>query len=558
MRNIHNFPLLVMLVTIGCGTPIAASSGDITTTSRIDAVTVYADRAQVTRAIQASVPEGAHRLIVADLPLAMLRESLRSRAGGSGMDTGIELGRVALVERPMAHLVGERERELTREIEALETQQRIRADRIEAQRIKLEFIERISSTATSQINEQIERGMGDPERWTESWETLVGGATEALQQIRLAEEDQLQLQGRIDKARQELQQLATGARSTLEAAIDIRAEAAADITIELTYQVANARWQPQYDARLDSEAGTLVLQQYGSVFQGTGEDWQDVTLSLSTTRPARGTLPELQPWRIDVFEPVMPMASGELRSFAKSREAQVPAAALAEADQAGGAMEEAEAVLAAAVTSEFAAEYRIDRPVTIPADRSSHQVLIDRITHPVTLRAEAVPKLRKAAFLVAGIEHDGAAPFPGGQVTLFRDGAMVGTSHLALLRPGEKRDLSFGIDDRIEIDYRLDTGQRSSEGIINSYRRIERRFHMSAVNHHETPMELTILDQIPVAQDERIEVELLNDGTAPTETDHEEMRGVLAWKRTLDPGAELKIRLGFAVTYPDDLEVGGF
>ncbi|MEZ5848137.1 MAG: DUF4139 domain-containing protein [Geminicoccaceae bacterium] len=335
----------------------------------------------------------------------------------------------------------------------------------------------------------------------------------------------------------------------LEAAVDVRAERAGEVMFELVYQVDGASWQPQYDARLASAERQLTLTQYGSVSQGTGEDWENVALELSTTTPARGDVPELRPWRIDVARPPVAMrsAQGVAQDMAMSESVAEPMA------KAGAAP-----VMAQAVVSEFSASYRVDGRVSVPSDRSAHRMVVDRVTAPVDLRAEAVPKFDARAYLIAELTHTGEAPFPSGEMTLFRDDALIGTSHLRLLRKGETRDLSFGVDDAIDIDYRLDTGGRSSEGIISSYRREERRFLIDATSHHATPIGLTILDQLPVPQDERIEVEMLDDTTPPAVSDDDDRRGVLAWTRTLAPGENMKLMFGYAVTWPEDLRIDGF
>ena len=525
-----------------------ASAADIEATSRIEAVVVHPDRARVTRLVEAKLPPGAHRLVLRGLPLSIVRESVRT----GGTEAEVEVGRVAVVERPVGELAQSAENEIVTSIRALEAQYRLREDRIAAQEIKLDLIRKISAGSVRTAESQIESSALAPESWEKGWQVLTQGADEALEQIRLAQEDQFELRQRIDKLNRELEQLATGARSFIEVTVDIRADAETDLSLPLTYQVREATWQPQYDARLDSVSGEVVLAQFGAITQGSGEDWENVSLALSTSRAMSGDLPELESWRIDVFEPVAPLARKQTRQL-ESFMADMAAAPAAEEAAAP-----ARGVQATAVATEFAAEYRITGRVTVPADRSSHQVLIERSSQPVKLRAAAVPKLRRAAFLVAEITHDGEAPLAGGPVDLFRDGGFVGTTRMSLLRPGESRDLAFGVDDRIEIDHVLDTGERSSEGIISSYRRNERRYLITAVNHHAVPIELTLLDQLPVAQDERIEVERLDGGTAPTETDYDDVRGVLAWKRELEPGEELKIEFGFAVTYPEDLQVGGF
>ncbi|MEZ5848136.1 MAG: DUF4140 domain-containing protein [Geminicoccaceae bacterium] len=179
--------------------PLASAlAADIEGTSRIDAVTVYGNGAQVTRVVTAQVvSEGTHRVILTGLPLAMRQQSLRSRGGGESWT----LGRVSLVERESSELVRERERELVQEVEALESQQRVRRDRIETEKRKLSFIQRLGDTAGRQIDEDLERGALDPSLWRESWEILGAGTAEALEAIRLAEEDLAHLQKRADRAR---------------------------------------------------------------------------------------------------------------------------------------------------------------------------------------------------------------------------------------------------------------------------------------------------------------------------------------------------------------------
>ena len=114
--------LLALLVP--CLIATNALAADIEGTSRIDAVTVYGNGAQVTRVVKAQVSEGTHRVVLTGLPLAMRQQSLRGRGGGESWT----LGRVSLVERESSELVRERERELVQEIEALESQQRVRRE----------------------------------------------------------------------------------------------------------------------------------------------------------------------------------------------------------------------------------------------------------------------------------------------------------------------------------------------------------------------------------------------------------------------------------------------
>jgi uncharacterized protein DUF4139 len=68
-------------------------------------------------------------------------------------------------------------------------------------------------------------------------------------------------------------------------------------------------------------------------------------------------------------------------------------------------------------------------------------------------------------------------------------------------------------------------------------------------NTHERAIALTILDQIPVSQNQDIKVELIGK-TAPSRRDPDEKRGVLAWDAKLEPGEERQVEFGYRVTWP--------
>ena len=169
-----------------------------------------------------------------------------------------------------------------------------------------------------------------------------------------------------------------------------------------------------------------------------------------------------------------------------------------------------------------------------------------------------VPKLAPRAYLYAEIKNPGEAPLLPGPVSIFRDDAFTGTGALGLLRPGETHKFSFGIDERVAVTYRLAEGERSREGLINKERRQERLYRTEVVNHHAEPIEITVLDQLPVPRDERIKVELLDQTTKPTQKDVEDRKGVLAWTETYQAGQERAIVFGYAVTYPEDQSLPGF
>ena len=87
---------------------------------------------------------------------------------------------------------------------------------------------------------------------------------------------------------------------------------------------------------------------------------------------------------------------------------------------------------------------------------------------------------------------------------------------------------------------------------------MERRYRVEIENYHDRSIEITVLDQLPVPQDELIKVELLKDSTKPTEVDLDGRKGVLSWVRMVEPKDKELILFGYAVTFPVGETVLGF
>lgn len=70
--------------------------------------------------------------------------------------------------------------------------------------------------------------------------------------------------------------------------------------LNLSYYITNAHWIPQYDVRCDldlrSGKANINLISFGKVKNETGEDWKDVNVTLSSIDPTPLYLPKLNRW----------------------------------------------------------------------------------------------------------------------------------------------------------------------------------------------------------------------------------------------------------------------
>lgn len=543
--------LSLFTILVPCGQLFAA---DLPVTAPIKAVTVFPDRAEVTREVAVSLPAGATTLVIDNLPASLFPESVRVSGEGA---KDVVIGSVETKPFYADAAVSEQERQLQAAIVELQDRRRAAEDRIASLQVQLDFIATIGRDMPATANEEIQRGSMDPAKWQAAWTAMSSGAAEARAGMRAAEIEMRDIDAKTAKLQQELAQIQTGQTATVVARINLEAGTAAEgATLRLSYQLPGATWQPLYDARLDSEAGKMSLAQLGQVQQRTGEDWAGVALTLSTAQPSVGAvLPQLDSWFVQVGQPIPGEdARRDLGALADKAAPQNMAELNESYDQEKDRIAKLNAQL---VASEFSAEYRIPGTANVPSDAAPHKFGIATHDLSVKLAVRTVPKQGALAHLYATVTYGGSEPLLPGQVSVFRDGAFVGTSSMDMLRPKEVEQFGFGVDDKVRVEYRLEDGEQSTSGIFTDNQHVEKRYRIEIANHHSKPMEVTVLDALPVSQDERIEVEQLSDSTRPTKTDWEAHKGVLAWTYELKPAEERVINFNYALTYPEGTIVAG-
>ena len=89
-----------------------------------------------------------------------------------------------------------------------------------------------------------------------------------------------------------------------EIEVEVFAEQAGNLDLNISYLVENAGWFPKYDIRVKSIGEPLMLSFQANLFQNTGVDWNDVKLKFSNGQPSKtSTAPELEPLRLGYSRP---------------------------------------------------------------------------------------------------------------------------------------------------------------------------------------------------------------------------------------------------------------
>jgi uncharacterized protein (TIGR02231 family) len=518
----------------------AASAAEIAAASRIDAVTVYPDGATVTRIVEADLPAGDSTVLAADFPLTLDPASLRVEGAGR-----LVIGSVD-ARRPRPPPTAGRP-DIERRIEALRDERGLLDDRIAAAAARRKFAETFAAESPKGIGE---KGEARPlSEWRAAFAAVaeeVAAADTIVREAKLRQRD-------IDReiARFEAETRATPPRK-MEVRIDLSAEAPTRATLTVSYSVRGARWNPLYDARLDTgtreRKPTLELVRRAEILQQTGEDWADVSLSVSTVRTAKGgSAPELSPLIVKYPEPPRPVAkpAEDMRPRAAAPAARPEALASMPPPPA----QEREA---AVETGGFQVVFRIAGRIGIAAGDGSRSVRIGSRTVAPDLHVRATPALDDAAYLEASFRQTDEAPLLPGRVAVYRDGTFVGRGAMRLVPKDETVRLGFGVDEKVKVARTVVRKSEGTAGIISSSKTDEREFKTTVRNGHDTPIAVTVEDQMPASEIADVQVELLPQTTPPTQRDVRDRRGVLAWTFTAAPGEQKEIKLAWRVRWPAD------
>ncbi|HZR85493.1 MAG TPA: mucoidy inhibitor MuiA family protein [Bradyrhizobium sp.] len=539
----------LVLAAVSLGTPLWAADLDVA--SVIDTVTVYPDGATVTRVISLDLPSGDTTLVAKDFPLTLDPSSLRVEGEGA---THLVIG--AIDARPPRPVAPVNLPELDKRIEALKDARADLDGTIAAAEARRKFAERFAEASPAGLGD---KGEARPlNEWRAAFAAVgdeVAGADSAIRDAQRKQRD-------IDReiARLEAERAAKPP-AKFEVRIDLAAEASAHANLRVSYTVRNARWAPLYDARLDTGAKdrkpALELVRRAEVTQATGEDWSNVALAVSTARVARGgSAPDLNSLIVHYPQIVHAAPLGAASDLARSRSAmldQQPASAPEPTPPAQAFARKADEQQATAEISSFQAGFKIPGRVSVAAGEGAKALRISTVTVTPDLMIRSAPSVDPTAFLEASFVQSDDVPLLPGRVSIYRDGSFVGRARMTASAKDETVRLGFGADDKVKIERSVVKRSEGSAGlIVTTSKTDERSFKTSVRNGHDFPIKIAIEDQLPVSENEEIQVEMLPQTTPPTATDVHDRRGVLQWAFEAKPGEVRDIAFAWRVRWPKD------
>lgn len=338
-------------------------------------------------------------------------------------------------------------------------------------------------------------------------------------------------------------------RNTGEIVVSVSAEKNTAAQLEIKYVVSNSGWSPVYDLKTSGTSGPVTIIYKAQVFQSTGEVWNDVRVSLSTANPnLSGTKPELSQWYLDIQQPIVIQ-----NSKPRTRELLMAAPPVA-AEMMRADLPEAETMAESVklTQSGLNAEFVITTPQNIPSGPKAVVMDIQHTDLNASYEYSTVPKLDKNAFLMARVTGWDALSLLPGEANLFFEGTYVGKTFIDPNQVKDTISLSLGRDPRIIVT-REKVKELSSRKLVGTNQRETVGWSVKLRNTKSAPVAVLVEDQVPVSINSLIEVVVVDAPGAKWD----KQTGKLSWSMTLAPSESKTITFRYEVKYPKDKIING-
>ncbi len=258
-------------------------------TSTISHVTVFLHGAEVQRSAELNVPAGKTFMRFSNLPYELNPNSIQAKSG-----TNFE---ILLVKHFSEDNQSFRKSPAMKAIEANQKKIQLQME-LNRQKIDVYKIEEKVIYDNRAINNENGVKPADLKASADFYRSRLVEIREGVLKL-LTENDELQqqyqeLNHELNKASNQINKVS----STVLVAIE--SKTGGKIKLNLSYFINSAGWSPLYDFRYKSINDPLTLVYQANVFQSSGENWDNVMLTLSNNKPAvQASNPVLNRWYLD-------------------------------------------------------------------------------------------------------------------------------------------------------------------------------------------------------------------------------------------------------------------
>ncbi len=598
--------LLILLLAVSVSWS-STSSLPIAANSKITAVKLFTNRAEITRLSTIKLQKGLNTILIEGLPDNLYDWSVRGSLPEkfNGKIVSMEISRQALLEKRRKKIA-----EIEKMLEELRDRDAGLADDLANIQGQDQFINSINDFTRQTASKDLQTRIPQTELWgstieytakkkkelqnsaraiqkkrrdlakeIQKWEfdlVQIGGSSyfSSYQKINRAMEKNIaqnQVQQYSDVTDQYAQQQSylqsdtSGIDTEKRLLLNIYSASDGETEFSLIYMIPNTYWQMMYDFRASKVNNEIEVILYANIYQKTGEDWEGINLSLSTGEPLTNiALPYLPPWFLNAYR----AENDEYGAGMSYKKAESPSRKYMAEEKSAMADKKENAPIPESKVTAAGFNFEVSFPIrqTIESSDKYQKKLIKsyalKSSKGLKYYFETVPESSGKIFLMAKTTNQTELPWIGGEAQVFLENEFIGKVDIPNTPVDKEQNLVLGIAPDMEAKKELVKKYNDTSGVFGGNLRIVYSYKITVENNSKESREIAVLDNFPVSNSKEIEVEIKNlsmpfvsDEAIKKTTEYQQ--GIRKYILNLAPGGKKEISYDAYITYDKELTIDG-
>lgn len=320
--------------------------------------------------------------------------------------------------------------------------------------------------------------------------------------------------------------------------------------MRISYITPDAGWSPAYDIRSQGMDKPILLTYKADVIQNTGLNWDKVKLVLTSTNPSLNiTAPTLSPWYLSLYN-----NTAKFRNSNMDMKMAMPAP-MSEAMNEAPREQLSKGITRYVTTNNngINLSHTIALPYTLKNSTEPNTLVINQKEVVADYRYLTTPKLVEEVYLQAEVKDWENLNLLNGRANIYYMNSFVGNSYINTNELTELLSIPFGIDKNIQISRINNEKIRKEPIFIGTTIEQKESYTIKVRNTYNSPVKVTIYDQLPLSQENNINVAdtVYKDGVLDKDT------GEIKWNITLGAKEEKSLPLNYTLSYPKNRQIMG-
>lgn len=190
-------------------------------------------------------------------------------------------------------------------------------------------------------------------------------------------------------------------------------------------------------------------------------------------------------------------------------------------------------------------KFVIKKPYSLKANGDITTIEINSFDIEATYEYFAAPLINESVFLVAKLIEWEKYNMLLGEANLYFEGSYAGKTVIDPYTVSKEMNLSLGIDSQITVTRTLKTDFKNKSFIGNN-KIIDKAYDLEVKNNKSIPIQLKLMDRIPISQNKEIKVDEIRTVDAKYDT----IKGIITWNLNIGSKNTSKTQFSYQVKYP--------